>query len=112
MNCPHCNSRNSRVISVRTNAAETATIRRRECLDCHERFSTVETVEVVRRGPAPRIAPVATAEPALPADVAPVTRPAATRPPTPKLNNTDKRRQLNDFMARYRDAQRTAKGGL
>lgn len=41
MKCPHCGGAESKVIDTSPEADGT-THRRRECLDCHKRFSTVE----------------------------------------------------------------------
>jgi transcriptional repressor NrdR len=41
MKCPHCNSDNTHVIDT-THDAKGGIRRRRECEDCHERFSTYE----------------------------------------------------------------------
>ncbi|MBC7249356.1 MAG: transcriptional repressor NrdR [Anaerolineae bacterium] len=42
MKCPHCGGGNSRVIDTRV--AGEAIRRRRECQDCHQRFTTYERV--------------------------------------------------------------------
>lgn len=47
MHCPFCGAEDTKVIDSRL-AAEGATVRRRrECLSCHERFTTFETPELV-----------------------------------------------------------------
>lgn len=51
MNCPFCRTADSRVIDSRTTEDGTSIRRRRECLSCGRRFSTVETasLNVVKR---------------------------------------------------------------
>ncbi len=46
MKCTSCNSSNTKVIETRTSKDSTSTRRRRECEECHFRFTTVETVLV------------------------------------------------------------------
>lgn len=46
MNCPYCNSPDSRVIDTRS--AQRGIRRRRECADCGRRFTTYETVAPLR----------------------------------------------------------------
>ena len=43
MRCPKCNSENSSVVDSRTDGIVTR--RRRECQECHFRFSTLERIE-------------------------------------------------------------------
>jgi transcriptional repressor NrdR len=55
MICPHCGSANNRVVNSRDAQSGTAVRRRRECLNCGERFTTFETIEdipvlVLKRG--------------------------------------------------------------
>ena len=45
MRCPKCNSENSSVVDSRTDGVVTR--RRRECQNCHFRFTTLERVEYV-----------------------------------------------------------------
>lgn len=45
MKCPFCSNLNSRVIDSRTTENNTTIRRRRECLDCNERFTTYERYE-------------------------------------------------------------------
>ncbi|MBN1475680.1 transcriptional repressor NrdR [Candidatus Sumerlaeota bacterium] len=45
MICPHCGSSNNRVVNSRDAQNGTAVRRRRECLNCGERFTTFETIE-------------------------------------------------------------------
>jgi transcriptional repressor NrdR len=45
MICPHCASPNNRVVNSRDAQNGTAIRRRRECLNCGERFTTFETIE-------------------------------------------------------------------
>lgn len=54
MRCPKCTSLETKVLDTRTGKNETSIRRRRECLDCGYRFSTVEEVmrsdlQVVKR---------------------------------------------------------------
>ena len=44
MNCPYCGSAESKVVDSRTVNRESSVRRRRECLDCSERFTTYEYV--------------------------------------------------------------------
>ncbi len=48
MKCPQCGYPDSRVIDSRTTPEKDAIRRRRECLSCHHRFSTVEQVEIIQ----------------------------------------------------------------
>lgn len=45
MKCPFCSNLNSRVIDSRTTENNTTIRRRRECLECNERFTTYERYE-------------------------------------------------------------------
>lgn len=45
MRCPHCGASNDKVVDSRASQAGAAIRRRRECLDCGERFTTYEYVE-------------------------------------------------------------------
>jgi transcriptional repressor NrdR len=45
MLCPHCGSPHNRVVNSRDAQNATAIRRRRECLNCGERFTTFETIE-------------------------------------------------------------------
>jgi transcriptional repressor NrdR len=45
MNCPFCNSPESKVVDKRDAAGKNATRRRRECLSCFKRFTTYEYIE-------------------------------------------------------------------
>jgi len=45
MRCPGCDSDRNRVVDTRTSRGGRAVRRRRECLDCKERFTTYEYVE-------------------------------------------------------------------
>ena len=45
MNCPGCGGQNSKVLESRIADAGDAMRRRRECLDCSERFTTYERIE-------------------------------------------------------------------
>jgi transcriptional repressor NrdR len=47
MLCPHCGSPNNRVVNSRDAQNGTAIRRRRECLNCEERFTTFEHVEEI-----------------------------------------------------------------
>lgn len=54
MRCPKCTSLETKVLDTRTGKNETSIRRRRECLDCGYRFSTIEEVlradlQVVKR---------------------------------------------------------------
>ena len=49
MNCPFCNFGDTRVINSRPSPAGDSIRRRRECQECHERFTTVEYVEKIER---------------------------------------------------------------
>jgi len=46
MRCPSCDGTENRVVDTRTSRAGRAVRRRRECLECGERFTTYEYVEV------------------------------------------------------------------
>ncbi|MBW1926113.1 MAG: transcriptional repressor NrdR [Deltaproteobacteria bacterium] len=45
MKCPFCNSPESKVVDSRSSKDSRAIRRRRECLSCHERFTTYERIE-------------------------------------------------------------------
>lgn len=45
MKCPYCKSENSKVVDSRPAEGVDAIRRRRECLNCSERFTTYETIE-------------------------------------------------------------------
>ncbi|MEA3385266.1 MAG: transcriptional regulator NrdR [Thermodesulfobacteriota bacterium] len=45
MKCPFCSSSESKVVDSRSSQDSRAIRRRRECLSCHERFTTYERVE-------------------------------------------------------------------
>lgn len=45
MKCPFCNSSESKVIDSRSSKDNRAIRRRRECLFCHQRFTTYERIE-------------------------------------------------------------------
>lgn len=45
MDCPFCKSINIKVLESRTGDDRSSIRRRRECLDCHERFTTYERIE-------------------------------------------------------------------
>ena len=45
MRCPQCDGAENRVVDTRTSRGGRAVRRRRECLDCAERFTTYEYVE-------------------------------------------------------------------
>jgi len=47
MHCPFCNASDSKVIDSRLVADGTQVRRRRECIVCHERFTTFESAELV-----------------------------------------------------------------
>ena len=47
MQCPSCNFNNTRVLESRTTEKGYSVRRRRECLDCHHRFTTYERIEFV-----------------------------------------------------------------
>ena len=44
MRCPYCNSQDTKVIDSRESKDGTYIKRRRECLKCHKRFTTVEKI--------------------------------------------------------------------
>ena len=46
MRCPQCDGAENRVVDTRTSRGGRAVRRRRECLECGERFTTYEYVEV------------------------------------------------------------------
>lgn len=55
MKCPYCSVDNDKVIDSRSNNDGFSIRRRRECLDCHRRFTTYENVErpqikVIKKG--------------------------------------------------------------
>jgi len=45
MKCPRCGQNRDKVLETRASQAGSVTRRRRECLKCHFRFTTYETVE-------------------------------------------------------------------
>ncbi|HID94660.1 MAG TPA: transcriptional repressor NrdR [Candidatus Latescibacteria bacterium] len=45
MKCPYCGSLNDKVVDSRASKEGTAIRRRRECLDCKQRFTTYEYIE-------------------------------------------------------------------
>ena len=45
MKCPYCNHLESRVVDSRPSDEGASIRRRRECLECHKRFTTYETME-------------------------------------------------------------------
>jgi transcriptional repressor NrdR len=47
MYCPYCLTQETKVIDSRLVAEGSQVRRRRECLSCHERFTTFETAEVI-----------------------------------------------------------------
>lgn len=47
MHCPFCSAVDTKVIDSRLVADGSQVRRRRECLDCHERFTTFEVAELV-----------------------------------------------------------------
>ena len=47
MHCPFCNAEDTRVIDSRLVAEGHQVRRRRECAECHERFTTFESAELV-----------------------------------------------------------------
>ncbi len=47
MKCPRCGKDGDRVLETRTSQAGSVVRRRRECIKCHFRFTTYETVERV-----------------------------------------------------------------
>lgn len=47
MKCPFCGYRDSRVLESRSTEEGSAIRRRRECLNCRERFTTYERVETI-----------------------------------------------------------------
>ena len=47
MQCPSCNFNKTRVLESRTTEKGYSVRRRRECLDCHHRFTTYERIEFV-----------------------------------------------------------------
>ena len=47
MHCPFCNVQETKVIDSRLVAEGAQVRRRRECLSCHERFTTFETAELI-----------------------------------------------------------------
>lgn len=47
MHCPFCNAEETKVIDSRLVADGAQVRRRRQCLDCHERFTTFESAELV-----------------------------------------------------------------
>src|SRR5690554_7046433 len=47
MHCPFCGEADTKVIDSRLVAEGDQVRRRRECLSCHERFTTFETAELV-----------------------------------------------------------------
>lgn len=47
MRCPYCRARDARVIDSRELNDGEAIRRRRECMECHQRFTTYERIEAV-----------------------------------------------------------------
>ena len=47
MHCPFCNAEDTKVIDSRLVADGNQVRRRRECTDCHERFTTYESAELL-----------------------------------------------------------------
>lgn len=47
MYCPFCHAEETKVIDSRLVADGTQVRRRRQCLDCHERFTSFETAELI-----------------------------------------------------------------
>ena len=47
MKCPFCNSEETKVTDSRTAGENSSIKRRRECLQCQERFTTFETVDLI-----------------------------------------------------------------
>lgn len=47
MFCPFCHSPNTRVVDKRDNKESGVTRRRRECEECHKRFTTYERLEAI-----------------------------------------------------------------
>lgn len=47
MHCPFCNAQDTKVIDTRLAAEGAQVRRRRQCVDCHERFTTFEIMETV-----------------------------------------------------------------
>ena len=47
MNCPYCNSQDSRVVDSRETESKEAIRRRRECSSCGQRFTTYEKIEEI-----------------------------------------------------------------
>ena len=45
MKCPNCSNMENKVVDSRTNRDGDLTRRRRECLNCGERFTTYERIE-------------------------------------------------------------------
>lgn len=126
---PECESSNTIVIDSRESTDGRTVLRRRSCLACHQRFSTVERVEILQRAekcqPEPEptktdVEPLPEPEPE-PVPVAPVVivqeavppLPPAHKSPTYTFGNSDrqtKRQIIDDLRARYRDARRCANG--
>jgi len=46
MKCPYCSSNDTKVLDKRETEEDLVTRRRRECLNCHKRFTTYERVEL------------------------------------------------------------------
>lgn len=47
MRCPYCHHFDSKVIDSRYTTEQHAIRRKRECLDCHKRFRTIESMDLV-----------------------------------------------------------------
>lgn len=47
MHCPFCHAEETKVVDSRLVADGAQVRRRRECLECHERFTTFETAELI-----------------------------------------------------------------
>lgn len=111
MICPNCEHNDLKVIDSRPSPDETAINRRRECKRCKTRFTTTERIMYQERGKLPKGRPAngAAAIELVPV-CAPVEKPVEpVKAAQPVIDNrAEKRRALNDFMARYKEAHRTA----
>ena len=125
MQCPTC-GKETKIVDSRPFDNDTAVRRRRECLTCGARWTTVERFEQLRAGrpksqtgpaspiPVPEVPPVVINEVVEPE---PEPEPVTTKPaqahksPTFTIGSpASKRAAVNDLIERYRDAKRCARG--
>jgi hypothetical protein len=132
MKCPFCQGHNLRVIDTRSIDNDSAITRRRECQGYKNRWRTIERVEFAERGKLPvgrpangspgielvKVEPERKGNPGRNGynhrkEIAPLPAPAPgpveTQPGPLALTRAEKKRQLQEFMARYRAARDAAR---